>query len=89
MSFEQNAVENNNIKTCNKSFERVVKLGTALIDQNFSYKETKSRMKLGSACYRLLQNLCLPIFYPKIQRLKYTELLSCMGVKLGHTEGGK
>jgi len=48
-------------------------LWTALIDQNFSYEKTTSRLKSGSACYHLVQNLCVPICYPKIERLKYTE----------------
>jgi hypothetical protein len=35
------------------------------MDQNFIYEETKSSLKLGSACYRLVLNLFLPICYPK------------------------
>jgi len=59
MSQYQNAGQNHNIKTDNKSFERVERfeyLGAALMYQNFIQDEIKSRLKLGNACYHSVQN---------------------------------
>jgi hypothetical protein len=55
MSCNQNAGQNHNIKTDNKSFERVEQfkcLGTTLTNQNSIQEEIKSRLKSGgNACY--------------------------------------
>jgi hypothetical protein len=51
------------------SFERVEEfkyLGTVLTNQNSIQEEIKSRLMSGSACYHLVQNLCLLVGYPKI-----------------------
>jgi hypothetical protein len=77
MSGDQNAGQNHNIKTDNKSFERVEQfkyLGTTVTNQNSIQEEIKSSLKLGNACYHSVQILCLTVCYPKIQRLRCTEL---------------
>jgi hypothetical protein len=60
MSRNQNAVQDNNIKLDNQSFERVEHfkyLGTTLTNQNSIQEEIKSRLKSGSACYHSVQDL--------------------------------
>ena len=52
--------DDHNIKINNRSFEWVVQfkhLGTALLNRNSIQEEIKSRLKSGSACYHLVQNL--------------------------------
>ena len=69
MSREQTAGLSHTMKIDNSSIERVEEfkyLGTTLTNQNSIQKEIKSRLKLGNACYHSVQNLCLPVFYPKI-----------------------
>jgi len=61
--------EVNSIKIDNSSFERVEEfkyLGTTLTNQNSIQEEIKSRFKSGNACYHSVQNICLPVCYPKI-----------------------
>ena len=77
----------------NSSIERVEEfkyLGTTLTNQNSIQEEIKSRLKLGNACYYLVQYLF--VFQFAIQKSKNQDipsielqfcLLSCMGVKLG------
>jgi hypothetical protein len=43
-------------------------LGTTLTDQNSIQEEIKSRLKLGNACYHLVQDLF--VFQVAIQKLK-------------------
>ena len=77
MSRDQNAGRNHNIKTDNSSFQRVEEfkyLGTTCTDQNSIQEEIKSRMKSGNASCHSVQNLCVPLCYPKIQKLRYTKL---------------
>jgi hypothetical protein len=60
MSHSQNIGQKRSIKIGNRSFEGVAKfryLGTTLIDQNCVYKEIKSRLKSGNACYHAIQSL--------------------------------
>jgi hypothetical protein len=60
ISQNQNAGHNPNIKTDNKSFERVEEfkyLGATLTNQNSIHEEIKSRLQSGNACYQLVQNL--------------------------------
>jgi hypothetical protein len=59
MSRDQNTEQNHNIKTDNKSYERVEQfkfLRTALMNKNFMYEETKSILKSGKACSHSVQN---------------------------------
>jgi hypothetical protein len=68
MSRDQNAGRNHNIRIDNSSFERVEEfkyLGRNLTNQNFIQEEAKSRLKLGNACYYLVQNLFVPGCCPK------------------------
>jgi hypothetical protein len=69
MSWDQNAVQNSNIKTGIKCFETVEQfqyLGTTIMTQNSIHEEIKSIFVSGNACCHLTQNLSLPVFYPKI-----------------------
>ena len=69
MSREQTAVLSHTTKVDNSSIERVEEfkyLGMTLTNQNSIQKEIKSRLKLENACYHSVQNLCLPVCYPKI-----------------------
>jgi hypothetical protein len=60
MSRNQNAGQNHNIKTDNKSFKMVKHfryLGTTLTYRNSIQEEIKSRLKAGNVCYHSLPNL--------------------------------
>jgi hypothetical protein len=60
ISQDQNAGQNGNLQIGNKSSERVEQfkcLETTLMNQNFIHEEIKSTLKLGNACYCLVQNL--------------------------------
>jgi hypothetical protein len=59
MSRVQNAGQNHNIKTDNKSSDRVeefIYLGTALTNRNSIQEDIKSRLKSGNACYHSVQD---------------------------------
>jgi hypothetical protein len=69
MSQDQNAGRIHRIKIDNSSFERVEKfklLGTTLTHQNSIQEENNSSLKSRNVSYHLVQDLCLPVFYPKI-----------------------
>jgi len=69
MSREPREGRSHSMKTDNISIERVEEfkyLGTTLTNQNSIQEEIKSRLKLRHACYYSVQNLCLPVCYPKI-----------------------
>jgi hypothetical protein len=91
MSLDQNSGRSHNIKIHNSSFERVEEfkcLETTLMYQNSIQEQIKSILTSGNACYQSVQHFLSSICYPKIERLRYTELrfclLFCMGVKLVH-----
>jgi hypothetical protein len=53
MSPHQNAGQNHNIKTRDRSFEKVAQfkyLGTTVINQSLMQEEIKRRLNLGNAC---------------------------------------
>jgi hypothetical protein len=59
MSRDQHAGRSHNIKVDNKSSEMVKEfkyLETTLTNRNSIQEEIKSRLKLGNACYHLVQN---------------------------------
>ena len=59
-SRDQNAGRSQNMRTDNRSFERVEEfkyLGTTLRNQNSIQEEIMSRLKSGNACYYSVQNL--------------------------------
>jgi hypothetical protein len=77
MSQYRNAGRSYSINTANSSSERVERFkyfGTTLTNQNYIQEEIKSRLMSENACYQSVHNLCFPVCYPKIKRLKYTEL---------------
>ena len=69
MSEDQNAGRNHSVRINNSTFERVEEfkyLGTTLTHQNSILEEIKSRLRLGNACYHLVQIFCLLGCYPKL-----------------------
>jgi hypothetical protein len=68
MSREHNAGQNHNMKTGNKSFERVEDFkysGTVLTNRSSIHEEIKSRLQSGNACYPSVQNL---LFYSLLSK---------------------
>jgi hypothetical protein len=56
----QNAGQNHNIKTANRSFENVAQfkyLGMKVTNQNLSHEAIMSTLNLGNACYHSVWNL--------------------------------
>jgi len=76
MSQDQNAGRSRNIKIDSSSFEMVEDkyLGTTYVNQNSIQKEIKSRLKSWNAAIIRSKLFCFLLCYPKIQRLRYTEL---------------
>ena len=69
MARDEDIARNHTMKVDNSSIEMVEEfkyLGTNLTNQNSIQEAIKSRLKLGNACYHSVQNLCLPVCYPKI-----------------------
>jgi hypothetical protein len=53
-----------------ESYKTVAQLkyfGTNLTNENYIYEEITNRLNSRNACYHLVQNLCLPVFYPEVQ----------------------
>jgi hypothetical protein len=60
ISRRQNAGQNHNIKTANRSFENVAQfiyLGTTVTNTNLVKEEIKRGLNSGNPCYHLIQNL--------------------------------
>ena len=76
-SRDQNTGRNHRIETDNSSFERLEQfkyLGTTVQYQHTIQGEIKKALKSGIACYNSVLNLLSSICYPKMKRLRYTEL---------------
>jgi hypothetical protein len=59
LSCQQNAEQNHDIKTANRSFENVAQFryfGTTITNQYFIQEEIKRRLNLSNACYHSVQN---------------------------------
>jgi hypothetical protein len=68
---------NHSINIDNSSFEKVEEfkyLGTAVTNQNSGQGEIKSRLIQAMLAIIRFRIFCLPVCYPKIARLRYTEL---------------
>ena len=78
MSQEQTAGLSHTMRVDYSSIERVEEfkyLGTTLTNQNSIQEEIKSRLKLGNACYRSMQNLLSSSLLSKNLKIKiYIEL---------------
>ena len=73
MSRDMNVGRRHSIKIDNSSFERVEEfkyLGTTLTNQNSISEEIKNRLKLGNACYYLVQNLLSSSLLSKNMKIK-------------------
>jgi hypothetical protein len=60
LSCHQNAVQNHDIKTANRSSENVAQLkylGTTVTNKNLIQVEIKKGLNSGNACYNSVQNL--------------------------------
>jgi len=61
------------MKIDNSPFERAEEIRDfeqTLKNQNYIQEDIKGRLKTGNSCYRSVQNLCLPVGYPKISKIK-------------------
>ena len=66
------------MKTYNSFFERVEEfkyVGKTLTNQNSIQEEIKSRLKLGNACYRSVQNLLSSSLLSKNLKIKIYRIL--------------
>jgi len=73
MSRDQNAGRSQNMKTDNRSFERVREfkyLGTTLTNQNSIQEEIKSRLKSGNVCHHSVQDLLYSSILSNILKIK-------------------
>jgi UDP-galactopyranose mutase len=71
--LNQDAGWSDSIETDNSSFARVEEfkyLETTLTNQNSIQKESKSRLKLGNACYHPVQNLSSSSLLSKNLKIK-------------------
>jgi len=69
MSRDHNVGQNHSVNVDNSSFERVEEfkyLGINLTNEISLQEEIKSRLKLGNACYHLVQYFSIPVCYGKI-----------------------
>ena len=92
MSRDQNAGRCHSVRTDNSSFERVEHfryLGTNLTNQIYIQEGNKCRLKSGNTCCCSVQNICLPVFYPKFKIKLYRMTVFnffCVGMKLGQNK---
>jgi len=73
ISQDQNAVQNHNIKTDNRSYERVEQfkyLGATITNQSSIWEEIKSRLRSGNACCHSVQNILSSHLLSKNTKIK-------------------
>jgi hypothetical protein len=73
LSRHQNAGQNRDIKTVNRSFENVSQLkylGTTVTNQNLIQEKMKSRLNSGDACYHSVQNFLCSSLLPKNVKIR-------------------
>jgi hypothetical protein len=85
LSRHQNAGQNRDIKTANRSFENVSQfkyLGKRVSNQNLIQKEIKRRLSSGNVCYHSVQSLFFPsvVKYVKMRIYKKIILPVCVQV---------
>jgi hypothetical protein len=79
-SCHHNAEQNHNMKTDNRSFEKVEKfkyLGMTVTNQYLIHEEIKSRLHLGRACYHSVQNQLSSFLLSKNVTI-YSKLQFCL-----------
>jgi hypothetical protein len=77
MSRDQNAGQNRNMHTDNKFFETVEQskyLGKPLTNKNPFMKKLGADCNQGMLTIILCRIFCIPVCYPDVYRLRYTEL---------------
>jgi hypothetical protein len=85
-SRDQNAGQNHNIKTNNKSFERVEELkylGTTLKNRSSILEKIKNRLKSRNACYDSVHNLLSSTLLSKNIKLKLYKTVTLPAVFYG------
>jgi len=78
--------DSHNIKIDNSSFERVEEfkyLGTTLTNQSYIQEEIKRRLKVGNACYYLVQNLLSSSYVSKNLKIEIYRTIILPGVLYG------
>jgi hypothetical protein len=78
VSQDQNASQNQEIKTGNRSFENVSQfkyLGMTVTNQNLIQEEIKQRLNSGNACYHLVQNLLSSRLLSKNVKVKICKII--------------
>jgi len=78
MSRDQNARQIHSVRIDNSTFERVEEfkyLGTSLTNQNSIAEEIKSRLRSGSACYHMVQNLLSCRLLSKTLKIKIYRII--------------
>ena len=90
MARDQNAGRIHSVRVDNSTFEMVEEfkyLETTLTNQNSIAEEIKSRLRPGSACYHLVQNLLSSRLLSKNLKIKTYRTIILpvvfLGVKLG------
>jgi hypothetical protein len=77
LSRHQNAGNNHEIKTANRSFENVAVfryLGTTITNENLIQEEIKRRLHSGNACYHSVRTLLSFRLLSKTSKLEHIKL---------------
>jgi hypothetical protein len=86
LSHHQNAGQNHDIQTVNKSFENVTQftyLGMTITNQNLINEEIKNRLKSGNAWYHSVQNLLSSHLLSKNVKIRIHKTITLPAVLYG------